>query len=272
MKKTILAIMLLAAVGLAQYSGIPGVFRQITVWEYLNAIEAYGNIDSLHVRVLTSDSILIDSLGILEVDYLTVNDSMLVTGPASFDSLVTMDVVSVDSIDGRIGTYETLDVADTVTVDSLVRVGQMDMLISPGGANQFRGHKMGAFVLDNLNDPDVVPADSLGWNLSIVNGTNYLNMMMMFRTGADRNNPVAGEDWIISFTHDNLILQTGVLPPFLGEYFLTIGKATGDMDLVNDFTAGTIEADNGADEAAWVVQAGDTITIVGGVITSIAHP
>jgi len=45
-----------------------------------------------------------------------------------------------------------------------------------------------------------------------------------------------------------------------------------DFNVWHDFTAGTIEALNGSDEAAWVVQVGDTIEIVGGVILNISHP
>lgn len=49
------------------------------------------------------------------------------------------------------------------------------------------------------------------------------------------------------------------------------GGGTG-ADVSGDFTAGTIEADNGADATNFVIAVGDTITVVGGVIIKLVHP
>ena len=93
MLKSILLALVLISIALAQpSSGIPGVFRQITVYEYIKALEAYADIDSLHVRVLTADSSLVpDSIGELEIDVLTINDSLDVDGLATFDDSVYFD-------------------------------------------------------------------------------------------------------------------------------------------------------------------------------------
>ena len=46
---------------------------------------------------------------------------------------------------------------------------------------------------------------------------------------------------------------------------------TGDTDVVGDFTAGSVQADDGVDETSFVIAVGDTITVVGGVITVLKH-
>lgn len=82
--------------------------------------------------------------------------------------------------------------------------------------------------------------------------------------------------WEVKFSPDTT-MSIGWFPLFGGtnsilEFDTDLLTLPYDTDVDADFTAGTIEADNGVDEAAWVVQAGDTIEIVGGVIVNIAHP
>jgi len=50
---------------------------------------------------------------------------------------------------------------------------------------------------------------------------------------------------------------------------LSIARDTGNVDVVTNFTAGTIQADNGF-TGSWVNNEGDTVTVVGGVITNVA--
>lgn len=72
--------------------------------------------------------------------------------------------------------------------------------------------------------------------------------------------------WQTTFTDEYILLYKG------SEANFAVSVTGTRVDVVNDLTAGTIEADNGTDEAAWVVQAGDTIEVVGGVIINLAHP
>lgn len=164
---------------------------------------------------------------------------------------------------------------DSIEVDSLVRVGDIDLKVLDTGMTQFLAHYMKAFLLDNAGNPSApgaTHADSIGWRIGIADGTGTDNAMISFCQGDAREAFVPGEDWIVLIEQSDITLQTGVFPEFLGVTLVKINKTSGDVDIVNDLTAGTIEADNGTDEAAWVVQAGDTIEIVGGVIVDIAHP
>lgn len=82
--------------------------------------------------------------------------------------------------------------------------------------------------------------------------------------------------WEMKFSPDTT-MSIGWLPLFGGansilEFDTDLLTLPYDTDIDADLTAETIEADNGVDQAAWVVQPGDTIEIVGGVIVDIAHP
>lgn len=66
---------------------------------------------------------------------------------------------------------------------------------------------------------------------------------------------------------NKLIIQSGNSTTVTDRW--SLARDTGNVDVVTNFTAGTIQADDGF-TGSWVNNEGDTVTVVGGIITGVA--
>lgn len=115
-----------------------------------------------------------------------------------------------------------------------------------------------------------VPGSAIGFmTLGAVANVGYL-VKNNYYSGAAwlANNNAVGSNQIAFLSNGNMEFKcqaSGDGEPDIG----MVLSAVGNLDVVNNLTAGTIQADDGF-SGSWVNNEGDTVTIVGGIITSVA--
>ena len=101
--------------------------------------------------------------------------------------------------------------------------------------------------------------------------TSYGHSNFVFEVGFD-NAGIMDDHWVLMVRDSSAFFASGIIPGMFGENIVDVDFFTQAVNVEQDFTAGTIEADNGVDATNFIFAVGDTITVVGGIITNLAHP
>ena len=210
--------------------------------------------------------------------------------------LLVFTISSTAKIDVDFGSIsgDFIDIADSMVIvdDSTITLGGI-CITTPGRdticwstedvVTDFRINHCQGFMIDDRNDPlgpGAILADSVGWIFNINTTTGYDAFGAWVEFGPNRRveRDNSQEIWAVLLKDTTATIATGLLPGFFGHKIIEIYRNSsrvmfyGPVDVDDDLTAGTIEADNGADATNFVVAVGDTITVVGGVITKLVHP
>lgn len=276
--KTIIGLMLITvAIGFAQKIDVN--FGEVTA-DVVSTDSLEADIiatDSIQTVLVTSDygSITQLSADSLDLDHILLGVNLL--GDSAYidvDSSNTNHVAGVTTWSGVSAVVEGIQslTTDTVQIDTILSIDDVTFSIDGGlildlfaqGTQVLRIRYGSDQTQHWIASGDMVPG---------MFSQPYEEMIGHLPDDSTWTNGHYDEWWKWEYwdTHLKLYVEKGGAGSY-SDVLVMEADSTGDFDFVYDLTAGTIEADNGVDEAAWVVQAGDTIEIVGGVIVDIAHP
>ena len=156
---------------------------------------------------------------------------------------------------------------DNISVDSSLTVGQFNLEDRSSGT-------MSAIV-ENLASYTIWSHEVGEQGMfKMTPRANFLGdslIFMSFEAGLHVDSYYSDNHWVFEIRKDVLKLQSGLVPGYLGELLVEVSLNTGAVDVETDFTAGTIQADNGW-TGTWVNAESDTVHVVGGVITDVVSP